>query len=277
MAPNRLRWAHYAEKTQGPYHVARVRMAAGYRGELHTHDFAEVFLVERGHAAHVVNGERQGLTRGDLVFIRPDDVHVFEALEGGITFVNVAMSMATLRTIESRYFETRGEVWPWRKDGQPVRWRLPLRQLERASEWAGRLAGAAPTVLLLDAFLLDLVSLEDAALIQELPVWLAEAVARFTTTEEFAGGAGRLAALTGRTPEHVNRVVRRLTGRSTTEYINDLRVAHAARQLRLTDRSIADIAFGCGIHHLTYFYRIFGQRMGVAPSRYRRRQRMGMD
>lgn len=34
------------------YHVARVYMAAGRRGEMHTHDFAEVFFVEHGRALH---------------------------------------------------------------------------------------------------------------------------------------------------------------------------------------------------------------------------------
>jgi AraC family cel operon transcriptional repressor len=270
-----LRWSYFAQKTGGPYHIARVTMPAGRRSDLHTHDFAELFFVEQGRGIHFINGRRQALTRGNLVFVRPEDSHAFEPAGDGLTFVNVAMSVATIHILEGRYFRDR--AWAWRAGGPPEVRQLRLEHLERASEWAERLTDAMPSMLLLDGFLLDLLSMHETDTRLDFPDWLNAAVKRFTTAEEFAGGAGRLAALAGRSPEHLNRTLRRITGRSTSEFINDLRVTHAARQLRLSDRSMADIAFGCGINHLTYFYRIFKDRMGTTPSRYRRSQRMGME
>jgi AraC family cel operon transcriptional repressor len=273
----RKRWDSYARQAGGLFHIARVAMPPRHRGDIHTHDFAELFFVESGQGLHLVNGERQPLVRGDLVFIRPDDCHRFEAGTGGLIFVNVAMPRTVIRTIELGYFPSEEDDWPWRPGGQPATTRLHVRQLDRASDWAERLAAGPPTKLLLDAFLLDLLSSRGGGLQAALPPWLAHAVDRYTTVEQFAGGAGRLAALAGRSPEHVNRIFRRLLGRSTSEYINDLRVEHAARRLRLSDRSVTEIAFECGITHVTYFYRIFGERMGISPSRYRRGQRMGMS
>lgn len=241
------------------------------------HDFAELFFVEQGRGIHLVNGSRQALTRGHLVFIRPDDCHTFEPGGDGLTFVNVAMAVATIQSLEMRYFRDRAAAWAWRAGGMPESWHLPLGQLERASEWAQRLTDASPSMLVLDGFLLDLLSMQETGTRPDFPDWLNHAVKRFTTAEEFAGGAGRLAALAGRSPEHLNRTLRRITGRSTSEFINDLRVAHAARQLRLSDRPVVDIAFSCGVNHLSYFHRIFRDRMGVTPSRYRRSQRMGME
>lgn len=271
----RLLWDHYARLTGGYFHVARVTIPAGRGGEPHRHDFAEMFFVERGRGVHLINGGRQQLTRGDLVFVRPDDCHTFEASGGGFVFANVAMPIAAIAALEQRYFRARPDDWPWRGGALPTTTRLNLPQLDRASDWVERLAAGPPTLLLLDAFLLDLLS-SRGHVHAALPEWLAQAVDRYATAEQFTGGAGRLSALAGRSPEHVNRTLRRLTRRSTSEFINDLRIAYAARRLRLSDRSIAEISFECGIAHVTYFYRIFGERMGMSPARYRRSQRMGM-
>ena len=43
--------------------------------KLHTHTFYEMFVVAEGTALHMVNHAIQTLHRGDLVFIRPRDVH----------------------------------------------------------------------------------------------------------------------------------------------------------------------------------------------------------
>lgn len=271
----RLHWDHYARLTGGFFHVARVNMSPGRRGDLHRHDFVELFFIEHGRGVHHVNGLRQELARGNLVFIRPDDCHGFEAGGGGMTFVNVAMPMSVTAAIEQRYFARRESDWPWHCGATPMMVRLNLPQLERATNWAERLASGTPNPLLIDAFLLDLLS-DSRGSHSALPEWLAQAADRFATVEQFTGGAGRLAALAGRSPEHVNRTLQRLVARTTSEFINDLRVEHAARRLRLSDSSIAEIAFECGIVHVTYFYRIFSQRMDMSPARYRRSQRMGM-
>ncbi len=44
----------------------------------HFHDFFEIFLVVRGFAVHNVNGERQRISDGSLVFVRPRDRHYYE-------------------------------------------------------------------------------------------------------------------------------------------------------------------------------------------------------
>lgn len=42
---------------------------------LHSHNFYEFFIVTDGTALHMVNNSIQTLTKGDLVFIRPQDTH----------------------------------------------------------------------------------------------------------------------------------------------------------------------------------------------------------
>jgi AraC family cel operon transcriptional repressor len=44
----------------------------------HCHDFYELFLITEGNVYHLINGKKELITEGSLVFIRPDDVHYYE-------------------------------------------------------------------------------------------------------------------------------------------------------------------------------------------------------
>ena len=46
--------------------------------ELHYHDFFEIFLVLSNDVVHIINGQKEAIPRGTLVFIRKNDVHCFE-------------------------------------------------------------------------------------------------------------------------------------------------------------------------------------------------------
>lgn len=48
---------------------------------LHTHTFFEIFFVDSGKAIHNINGKTETVQKNDLVFCRPQDVHLFKYLE----------------------------------------------------------------------------------------------------------------------------------------------------------------------------------------------------
>ena len=48
--------------------------------QLHCHDFYEFFLVTKGRALHIVNDTVQTVSRGSLVFVRPDDAHCYDSV-----------------------------------------------------------------------------------------------------------------------------------------------------------------------------------------------------
>jgi AraC family cel operon transcriptional repressor len=286
-----LRWDDYARRSSGCFHLARIALRPGGVTERHRHDFAELFWVERGAGLHVIAGEAQPIARGDVVFIRPDDIHGFRVENGdGLTFVNLAMPTAVLRETEARYAWPEAGRWPWGADALPERRSLPADLSARLPAATARLAAGPPSRLALDAFILDFLSSFSGFMggigaargpsdrpPADLPVWLADAMNRFAAQEILAGGAGRLAELAGRSPEHVNRTVRHCLGMTSSQLLNRLRAEFAARQLRLSDRAIAEIAFASGINHLGYFYKVFHAHFGTTPRRYREVQRMGMD
>lgn len=61
------------------------------------------------------------------------------------------------------------------------------------------------------------------------------------------------------------------TGKTLPQYINELRVGRACRQLSEGDGKITDIALECGFTNLANFNRRFRETTGLTPRDYRRR------
>ena len=59
-------------------------------------------------------------------------------------------------------------------------------------------------------------------------------------------------------------------GITPVEYINQQRIAAAAKLLRNTIYSVSDICFACGYNNLNYFLKVFKKSMGITPAHYRK-------
>lgn len=65
------------------------------------------------------------------------------------------------------------------------------------------------------------------------------------------------------------QVFRESNGISPKEYIVKTRIASAARQLKVSDRGVLEIAQSCGFNSLSNFYSVFKRVTGVSPAQYR--------
>ncbi len=71
-------------------------------------------------------------------------------------------------------------------------------------------------------------------------------------------------------PSYLSYLFKQETGQTLTDYINTRRVERAARRLRNTDDSVAEIAESVGVLDVNYFTKIFKKSMGVTPTAYRK-------
>jgi AraC-like DNA-binding protein len=246
------------------FHVARTHVPE-HAPSVHTHDFAEVFWIESGSGTHLINSRREPLRAGDVVFIQPSDEHGFQARgPGGFVLVNVAFAAGVLDWLREQYGPLPGSA------------RLEAAQVERLRQIADALAVSPKSRLVRDGFLLQLLAMLSAedrigGPVAALPGWLRHAVGEFGRPAHMAGGTQAFARLAGRSPEHINRVFREALGKTTTDVVNEIRLEYAARQLRMTDQKIAEIALDCGLANLGHFYDLFQKRFQCTPRHYRLR------
>lgn len=78
-----------------------------------------------------------------------------------------------------------------------------------------------------------------------------------------------LATLAGMTPSAFSRFFKLRTAKTVQEYIIDVRIGHAARQLVDSSKSIVEICFDCGFNNISNFNRIFKKKKGCSPTIFR--------
>lgn len=257
----------------GAAHVARVTLAPGRISRVHTHDFAEIFWVERGTVRHEVDGVAQVLSVGALVGIRPARRHRLDAPAGGEGVIfNFAFPATRLRALGESHPEAVARLFG-EADGP-----CPVLALSEAGLLELRAAGDAllarpPSELETGYRLLQALCWTERgpASLPAMPDWLARGLERVARPDGWVHGLAGLHRACGRSPAQVARVMRTTMDTSPIAYLNRLRMEHAERQLRLTPRSIVDVSAECGFAGLSQFYRLFVACHGESPRRYRRR------
>ncbi|AHF92039.1 AraC family transcriptional regulator [Opitutaceae bacterium TAV5] len=292
----RKRWSDLVGASDW-FHLARIRFFSGRLSKMHTHDFPELFFVEEGSGLHEINGQNKKLFHGDLVFVRAKDCHRLETRnernDEGFVLINLAFSPALLRDLSRRTPEI-SMLFP-AHDKLPVRWQLSPTQAEWFREEVRHLADGGRRRLPVEFFLLGIAlqlssraadplmmarpatARDDIAPFSApLPDWLAHACTEIGRPENFARGVPAFVKLAGRGPEHVARTCRALLGQSPTELVNRIRIGHAARELRLGEKPVTEIALECGFGNLAHFYDLFRAAHGQTPLRYRRAHQHAM-
>lgn len=161
------------------------------------------------------------------------------------------------------------------KSHLPIHETISQSQLETLILRLQKLLEGPRNRMALDLYLLELAELifvKKKSTVQaneNLPSWLAGALAQLTKPEHFRHGARGLSSLTGKSQAHVSRAVRKHFGKTPTDLVNEGRLRWAAGALETTKETISEIATACGYESLSYFYEVFQEKYHLTPQRYR--------
>lgn len=67
-----------------------------------------------------------------------------------------------------------------------------------------------------------------------------------------------------------SRMIKKRTGKSFVDFVNEIRLGHATRWLIESNKSISEICFDCGFNNLSNFNRFFRKKQGCTPSEFRK-------
>lgn len=67
-----------------------------------------------------------------------------------------------------------------------------------------------------------------------------------------------------------NRFIKKRTGKTFINYVNDTRISYASRWLIESEKSIGEISFQCGFNNIANFNRIFKRSKDCTPSEFRK-------
>jgi len=84
----------------------------------------------------------------------------------------------------------------------------------------------------------------------------------------------KLAQETGISSRHFRRLFRSLYGKSTVDYLTELRMNHARQLMRQPDIPLWEVAQSVGYHDESHFRRTFKNYVGIAPALYLKNQHL---
>jgi AraC-like DNA-binding protein len=63
---------------------------------------------------------------------------------------------------------------------------------------------------------------------------------------------------------------KKATGKTFSDYVNEIRINEACRLLIQSEKTINQISYECGFETLSYFNRVFLKKKNFTPSNYRK-------
>ncbi|MBE5962655.1 MAG: helix-turn-helix domain-containing protein [Lachnospiraceae bacterium] len=80
----------------------------------------------------------------------------------------------------------------------------------------------------------------------------------------------KVAGMNNISPSYLSKKFKEITGFGFKEYVMNVRVKEAARQLLETEKTITEIAISCGFNDSNYFGDAFKHIKGISPMKYRK-------
>lgn len=254
----------------------------------HRHDYIEMIYMCCGQTVHLVNGREITLQQGELLLLSQSAIHEVRMA----TKEDVAVNFIILPDFFSTTLSVIGEEeTPLRRflvdclcgknsDPSYLHFQIshvkPLQNLVENLIWAllwetsNRRKVSQITMSALFLQLMGNVenlmtdSGEEAAVLQVL---------RYVETEYARGSLSEIAGLLHYDVCWLSREIKRKTGKTYTQIVQDKRLAQAAFLLKNTKRNVSDISLAVGYENISYFHRIFQETYGRSPKHYRMQER----
>ena len=250
----------------------------------HTHDYVEMVYMCTGTTEHIVNGDSVQLRDGELLLLNQSATHEVCRADAG----DVAVNFIILPEFFTETLKDIGEEeTPLRRflvdclcgqNSGPdylhfcVSGVKPIQNL--IENMLFTLMGDNITKRRVSSMTMSLLFLQLMAHTDTLSVPTEEqaAVLKLLAYAETNYATGTLSDAAHQLHYDVpwlSREVKRKTGKTYTQIVQEKRLAQAAFLLRNTQRKIVDISLAVGYENVSYFHRLFFESFGCSPRSYR--------
>ena len=247
--------------------------------KLHHHPSAEIIHVTAGRIRLLSGSAHAECAQGDLIFVPPSAVHEVislteDAAIRGVIYEPTFLEMADLQLNFSSLFAAAQRMQYVVKHEQEG-WEELCRCIDRIHalytdvSMAARMQMAA-CLLQMEALFIQLFGLEENAADQRF-VKLLPVLDYLKTHYAQKIHLSQLSGIIHVCDDRLIRLFKEVTGETPVAWLTNLRLEACIKLLATTDDPIASIAEQTGFGSDTYMTRVFKQKLGTTPGRYRRK------
>lgn len=245
--------------------------------KIHCHAYYEIFLVADGRGTHVINLKHEPLIRGDLYFVRPDDIHCYINTSDNFKIINMIIPENIFDNLTAYLGDFFRSVLLTPE--LPPHTSTTLQELKAITSQLEQLVLTKKILhqksdIFFRITVFHLLTQNFMVMPQtetgNTPEWLRWLSLEMLKKENFVEGLPALYRLSGKSIEHLSRSCRKYLDKSPTELINAIRLEHASGLIQDSDRKILEICEESGFDSLSHFYHLFKQRYSMSPNQFRK-------
>ena len=255
----------------------------------HWHENLEFVCVQEGAILARCNDQVLTVSAGEAVVINSNDYHSFECVSAPL---KICCVVADMNVLNSRFFDVCEEKYI-----QP----LLHNQIVFNNLLCGQSQYSEYITQMTDEYIEKQIGYElamKATLYNLLVVLLRNDLMKIMTFDESVARSknhirinkvlkyiemnytericiDETAAMAGVSKYYFCKLFKKMTNKTLSDYVNNLRISEAVNLLTDTDMSVTDVATTVGYSDINYFSRLFKNVNGISPSMMRKNHRIG--
>lgn len=248
--------------------------------EAHYHNFFEMTLVTKGRVYYTINYASGELSAGDLLFLRPNDIH-YKTKDSDTHMINLGFETVVLENLLNylgnddftlpMLLEPRMPPVVHLSENDARYFKFKVDKFYDAFISGDTIADTEYRIMLLEIIIRMI-----PALVPEkertIPKWLEIALYELTRDNNFVQGVDVLTRFTGKSASSICKAFSRYIGVTPTQYVNKLRLAYACQLLNNSSDDVTTIIYKCGFESISHFNHCFKEAYKQSPTQYRKVQ-----
>lgn len=243
---------------------------------IHNHNYYEIFYITEGSICHIVNGHKEILHTGDMLILRPHDIHCFER-NTLCTHRDILIAKELFQRsadfINEKLFDYINNL------SHPIRIQLKPEQQNYIEDILNFIRYMSPSVEpnrpyivnSLIPHLLGYIYLSDQQEEVNYPRWFQDLLARFHDSKYIKEGLPKILEGINYNQIYVCRVFKKYTGMTITDYLINQRLELAKLYLATTNNNISEIGAEIGFNYTYRFNQLFKKYNKCTPKEYRKK------
>lgn len=248
----------------------------------HSHTFYEIYYLVEGERVYFMNGNVTTVSKGELMFINPNDLHSTASSEAVPEFQRILVNfshefvkqaddeVAALLPLD------RSRLIRLPVNEQPIIEDILLKMLNEAEKQSPNYISYIRSLLIELVILINRISHSDDQSmnyahpmhhkISEIALFMNRHFDEPLTLEQMAKQFYI-------SPSYLSRIFKKLTGFHFREYLQVVRIREAQKLLAETTESVQRISEQVGFEHIAHFNKTFKKLTSTTPLRYRKQNR----